>query len=302
MIKLLVTLAAVAAIAAASTSAAVEYPDLEDLDADGLQDDVVDDEVDVAGKVEDRHILRSGLTPYNTIEDERVCHRLTVNGLLKYRSATTLFYLRCPLGQFRTWFVSRMPLIPSDALQVSRCKRCPVGRPATAYGRYSFNCGVSSCFACDPGHTFRRRFRMCLTDRQFHFMLRNEWEDDDVEEEANGSLGGKGGGNHTLQSQVQTLQEDLQQVEEATVPSCCLPGWFGRSPSDCHECPEERPSSPHTAGGGPGAGSCPNAQQNQCFECPCCHKIRPASLNRNDPASICTPISGCNTQQRCNAA
>ncbi len=53
MIKLLITLAAVAAIAAASASAAVEFPDLEDLYADGLQDDAVYDELDVADNVED---------------------------------------------------------------------------------------------------------------------------------------------------------------------------------------------------------------------------------------------------------
>jgi hypothetical protein len=56
MIKLLISLAAVAAIAAASTSAAVEFPNLEDLEADVLQDDVADDEVEVADNVVEDHL------------------------------------------------------------------------------------------------------------------------------------------------------------------------------------------------------------------------------------------------------
>jgi hypothetical protein len=52
MIKLLITLAAVAAIAAATTSAAVELPDLEASDADDLLDDFVNDDVDVADNVD----------------------------------------------------------------------------------------------------------------------------------------------------------------------------------------------------------------------------------------------------------
>jgi hypothetical protein len=270
MIKLLITLAAVAAIAAASTPAAVEFPDLEDLDADGFQDDVVDDDVDVADNVEDRHIP-SGSTPYYTREDERVCNRLTVNGLLKYRGGSPL---QCPLGSFRTWSVSRPPMFLSEQMQVSRCRRCPNDTPATTYGKYNFNCGVSSCSACDPGLTFRREFGMCLTDRQFRF-LRRRWEDDnddDVQEEVKESLRG-GGGNQTatLQSQVQTLQEDLQQVQEATVSSCCLPGYYG-TPSNCHDCPNRRPSSPYPAGGAPesNSGVCPNRERGSCFQClPC---------------------------------
>ncbi len=51
MIKLLITLAAVAAVVAAS-SAAVELPDLEASDADDLLDDLVNDDVDVADNVD----------------------------------------------------------------------------------------------------------------------------------------------------------------------------------------------------------------------------------------------------------
>jgi hypothetical protein len=54
MIKLLITLAAVAAIAVATTSAAVELPDLEASDADDLLnlDDLANDDVDVADNVD----------------------------------------------------------------------------------------------------------------------------------------------------------------------------------------------------------------------------------------------------------
>jgi len=289
MIKLLITLAAVAAIAAASTSATVEFPDLEDLDADGLQDDVVDDEVDVADNVEDSH-MTSGLTPYSTVYDDRLCHRLTMNRSLRYRSDSSLLILQCPLGKFRTWSVYRLPLELKEAKQVSRCRLCPRDRPATTYGKYTFNCGASSCYPCDPGHTFRREFGMCLTPSKFRFLRSSrrleddDDDDDDIQEEVRGSLGE---GNHTatLQSQVQTLQEELQQFEEATVSSCCLPGYYG-TPPNCRECPERRPSSPYSAGGGPENGVCPNEERDSCFGCLRCHRFN----NRNN---LCEAIWGC---------
>lgn len=284
MIKLLITLAAVAAIAAASTSATVEFPDLEDWDADGLQDDVADDEVDVADNVEDSH--QSHITsPYSSVYDDRLCHRLTVNRVLRYRSDSSLLILQCPLGHFRTWSVSRLPLEIEEAKKVSRCRLCPRGTPATTYGKYAFNCGVSSCYPCDPGLTFRREFGMCLTARQFRF-LRSMWgDDDDIQVKMRESLGG-GEGNHTvtLQSQVQTLQEDLQENEEA-VSSCCLAGFYG-TPPNCRECPERRPSSPYPAGGGPASGVCPNRGRDSCFQCNPCFEV-------DDRDGICKTVSGC---------
>jgi len=270
MIKLLIILAAVAAIAAASTSATVEFPDLEDLDADGLQDDVADDEVDVADNFD-----LEGTVP-------RSCSVVKEEIRKKYNDPRTQFFmirrrLSCPQGFYRMFPTGKFPNGVPLRFQLSGiCTACPNGRPGTAYGKSQLNCDISSCSPCDPGHTFERLFGMCLTPSQVASLLSNEVEDDDVQKnDEMGSLGGKGGGNHTatLQSQVQTLQEDLQQFEEATVSSCCLPGYYGHYPDDCRECPKERPSSPHSAGGGPQSGVCPNRKKNSCFACPKCFVI-----------------------------
>jgi hypothetical protein len=131
MIKLLITLAAVAAVVAAS-SAAVELPDLEASDADDLLDDLVNDDVDVADNV-DVDVTNNCASPSSNVT--------------------------CPLGRYRYSF-----------LHLTTCRTCPTDRPATAYGSHLVNCGDSACVACAPGYKFDSTYEMCLNTQQGSFM------------------------------------------------------------------------------------------------------------------------------------
>jgi hypothetical protein len=81
-------------------------------------------------------------------------------------------------------------------------------------------------------------------------------------------------------NQTNDIQVDIENTENETFLemascagslTCCLPGYYGASSSSCTECPSNKPSSPFSA---PNSNcECPNAAASSCFACT--NKCRP---------------------------
>lgn len=61
------------------------------------------------------------------------------------------------------------------------------------------------------------------------------------------------------------VRNNLQMTSCASGTTCCLPGFYGASSASCTECPSNKPSSPFSAPNS--ACQCPNSASNKCFAC-----------------------------------
>jgi len=292
MLKLLLLLAAVAALAVAVPSAAADFNDLDlDLDDSDLDDSELDaSELDASGLDE---IDTGDLDPLTT-------HCKKVDDCANSK-------LQCNIDQY----------ISTSDDSLHKCTECPPNNVA-AYDE-SVACGSGSCFLCplivDP------RTKLCVTSYQKQFLRREIGNQKNFlrsaiqESQSAESVGIDmselklaelskleqvnykydseqlcNSGNNGNGSKTNNIEESVQTTSCAIGTTCCLPGYYGENSASCTLCPSDKPSSPFSAPNSQCA--CPNSAANKCFACT--NKCRPYdSVSR-----MCLPYQ-CPSGQTC---
>jgi hypothetical protein len=286
MLKLLLLLAAVAALAVAAPLAA---PDFNDLDDSDLDDSDLDDSDNDASDLD-------GTDADNLLQQQEWSEMTKTFELMKaeecYKSQLT-----CQVNEFID--------VSFDAK--ARCAQCPEGR-TQPYGNFKA-CGSGMCSSCP--FTLDSSAKICVTQYQENLLKRkcpmatnctvevsrsvDQSRTTPVEarqknEQRRFFLQPYEQIIFALQPLPVALQVDLQATSCATGLTCCLPGFYGASSSSCTECPSNKPSSPFSA---PNSNcQCPNSASNKCFACN--NLCRPYdSVSR-----MCVPVS-CPSGQTC---
>jgi hypothetical protein len=282
MLKLLLLLAAVAALAVAAPLAAPDFNDLDDSDLDDSDNDASDlDDIDAddletleTDPVLGKHAADSLLSNANPQEKAQTCE--TIQGRADFIPCGLNEYIFIRFGK-------------------PACTKCLAGS-ALPYGDFEV-CGRGLCATCP----FRldSSSQLCVTEYQEKVLKQQvipQVVDGNVDLSTTNSV-------EKLQTFVakSPLLEgedtkfavntiNLQMTSCATGLTCCLPGFYGASSSSCTECPSDKPSSPFSA---PNSNcQCPNSASNKCFACN--NKCRPYdSVSR-----MCVP-DPCPSGQTC---
>jgi hypothetical protein len=277
MLKLLLLLAAVAALAVAAPLAAPDFNDLDASDNDASDNDASDlDDIDA----DDLEILDEP-KKYNpesldaradSEEKARVCEDIVVSGVT------------CPNDRYISIARNGRPI----------CRRCP--EPQTVpYGDFEA-CGDGLCVSCP--FKIDTKSKICVTSFQENILKGAESLPQAVDgvvnlsqktqEEASKQFSEPG---FVLRGEdTKVLVTNLQTTSCATGLTCCMPGFYGASSSSCTECPSNKPSSPYSA---PNVNcQCPNSGSNKCFACN--NKCRPY----DSQSRMCLPYQ-CPTGQTC---
>jgi hypothetical protein len=313
MLKLLLLLAAVAALAVAAPLAAPDFNDLDDSDLDDSDLDASDldasdldasdlDGTDADNLLQGQEMTRDGLlpcqngvvqsldggcdTPQDSVGPSQPWSDL--NPLQKAQQCYE-YELTCKINEF---------IDPSNG--VASCTPCPEGQ-TQPYGDFEA-CGSGLCSSCplkiDPSA------KLCVTDY--------------AEKVMKGQVADKANQASLTQPETENLQtnpfiqkamskpeeggvkfavvaEEIQLVQMSSCETgltCCLPGYYGTSSSSCTECPSNKPSSPYSAPNS--ACQCPNSASNKCFACT--NKCKPYdSQSRTCLPVQCPGLKTCRT-------
>jgi hypothetical protein len=259
MLKLLLLLAAVAALAVAAPLAAPDFNDLDDSDLDASDNDASD--LDASDN--DASDLE--------VSDENNCESCSASEL------------QCKANQYLT------NTGISAIKEKFSCTNCPLNYVA-AYGP-DVACGSDSCFPCPfeidsaTGVCVTKFQKTCFSkSRKSTFSSKSRLHE--MIELGNVSDTGKlcSGDQSELAPPEKGKEfsdpqnslkcggpKNLQMAGCATGLTCCLPGYYGASSSSCTLCPSNKPSSSFSAPNS--ACQCPNSASTNCFACT--NKCRP---------------------------
>jgi len=261
MLKLLLLLAAVAALAVAAPLAAPDFNDLDDSDLDASDNDASDlDASDLDASDNDASDLE--------VSDQDACNSCS--------SSTTH---QCNANQYLTGISAG---IKKKSGQDFSCTDCPLNNVA-AYGP-DVACGSDSCFPCPfeidsvTGVCVTKFQKQCLSkssssSRSNVFVNLSNTENlcsGDQSKLASQEVGKEFSDPQNTQK-CSGGKNTLQMAGCATGLTCCLPGYYGASSSSCTVCPGSQQSSPFSAPNS--ACQCPNSASTNCFACT--NKCRP---------------------------